>query len=241
MTLKQTIFTVTALFAMGCSDGFSTQTFEFDERITHVSVFTDLGDVTIEGTNDVETATVEVELDCQNSVPDYSLLVENTHLVFEMKVPQGAEACDASITIRVPSLAALEIRTGRGDVVLQDTEGRTSIVNYDGDIELDNVSGALEVTAVSGNIAGTRMQSLSSEITLGAGNANLAYTKRPEVVDVDVLSGNSTLVVPSATYVVEASTEAGEVELDGISTDESASSTLVLCTNSGDIRIHGSL
>jgi hypothetical protein len=228
-----------AMAALGCEESFSLQSYEFALPVTLVSLDTDFGDVVVEAVESESSTHVSVDIECQASLPGYDVYVEDGTLVVDLDAGSGASACEGTIKILVPANAALDINTGRGDVSVSGTTETIEIVTYEGDVKLSDIQGDFDVTAVSGNVECVNLGSLKSRLTVGTGDADLTYLAKPEVVDVDILMGNVNLVVPSEEYAVDATTESGQIDLSGISTDDNSDRELLLSTDSGNIVVLG--
>ncbi|MDJ0764957.1 MAG: DUF4097 family beta strand repeat-containing protein [Myxococcota bacterium] len=228
-----------AVATLGCEENTAQDSFAFEAPVRFVSLNTDFGNVAIAAVDSGDIARVSVDIACRTSVPEYDVYVEQDVLMFSLEAGSGAHACEGEIEIEVPADTAADIRTSRGNVVVNTLHGPLKIVSFDGDITLNDVRGELDATAVSGDITGSHIASNKTRVTIGAGNADLTYASEPAYADIDVLAGNAQLVVPIAAYNVEAAAHAGHVDVTGISCTDDADRSLLLAVESGDINVYG--
>lgn len=226
-----------ALAFVGCEEHLASEQFEFKRPCTSISLDVDFGDVIIETDDTGDSTRVSADIECRTSIPDYSVYTVDKTLVIEMDAEFGASACKGDFKILVPARVSANIRTGRGDVEVEGLSNSMEIVSFDGDITLSGVRGDFDITAVSGDIKAVDVASNKGRLTIGAGDAHLEYLLRPQIADIDIMSGNANLIVPAATYSIEVAAETGQVVLQGISDNNQASNSLVLSVDTGDIRI----
>ncbi|MCP4675177.1 MAG: hypothetical protein GY854_06655 [Deltaproteobacteria bacterium] len=240
MTLARTITSVALMAALiGCAEDTSSESFELNENIERVVVNVDLGDLTISAGSMQDVTLVNVAVDCRTVAADYDVYVDGDTLHVEMNAGIDSSACEGAFEIIVPADVDVTARTARGNVAVTGIDGDVSAVTYDGNIELTDVAGDLDISAVSGNVTGIELESMDNTISLGAGDAALAFTRAPHLVDVDTIMGNVNLTVPETTYHIDAVTDSGLVDVDGVNNLATADSELLLIVESGDILIRG--
>ncbi len=240
MTLAKTIISVALMAVLvGCEDGSASDSFEFGAGIEHIIVNVDFGDITLHTNRVRDGAEVNTKVDCRTASAHYDVYVEDATLYVEMIAGMDASACDGAVEIIVPAAVSIDARTASGDIEIDGIDGDAKIVTFDGNIALTDIAGDLEVAAVSGDVTGVELQSARNTVTLGAGNAALSFAQTPHLVDVDIIMGNATLTVPHNTYRIDAVTESGLVNLDGVNNLPSADKALSLAIESGDILIAG--
>ncbi|MCP4602465.1 MAG: hypothetical protein GY847_18445 [Proteobacteria bacterium] len=238
MTLAKTIITVALITVLvGCSEGASKDSFEFNENIQHIVVNVDFGELTLNAGRVRDGALVNAEVDCRTAAAEYDVYVEGNTLHVEMDTGNDASACEGAFEIIAPANVSIDARTARGNVIVEGIEGDVKAVSYKGNIELTDVAGDLEIAAVSGDVIGTNLRSAENTVTVGAGETALSFASTPRLVNVDTIMGNPILNVPGTNYRIDASTESGLVTMDGLHNLASAESTLLLTVESGDILI----
>lgn len=225
---------------VGCIDSDSIETFQFSDAIDTVIVDVDLGGITVVGDPSLSEAEVVVALWCRTIVPDYEVYIAEGILRVELEAGADASACDGTFEISLPPHVGLIAKSKAGDIAVRGIEGEVDVVAFDGDVSLVEVAGATSVSVASGNVDGVDLSGDDGAFTTGAGAVNLAYTKTPSSIDVDVLMGHASLVVPShAYYKVDARAERGNVDISDIFVAVSATNELNLTVASGDINLWG--
>ena len=130
------------------------------------------------------------------------------------------DPCSVDLSLEVPRNVALTVRTGAGDVWLENARGDISIRTGSGDIRGRGLAGV----------------NFSAETGSGDVRFQLATAVR---VHLRTASGDVALSVPGGAYRLEVSTGSGDREVEGVSNDPSASGAIDVATGSGDLKITG--
>ncbi len=237
--LNTIIFASILIAAQACHPNTESESFELNGSIDRVVVNVDVGEVILKVGDNSKGALVDVEIGCRTAVPRYDIYLQQGTLYVELNAGTGASACDGTFDITVPKQISADLNTGSGDIVIKGIQGDVKAVSYEGNITLDSIAGNLDIAAVSGNIDGLNLDTKEGIVESGNGNVDLSYTSQPTLVDVDIIMGNATIFVPESAYQIDASTDLGEVNLNGVTHLPDVTNTLILTVDSGDIVISG--
>ncbi len=176
--------------------------------------FTNLNDLQVKYTQDGNTVTV--------SVPRSEAFLDSKWV---------------DLDIAVPTTTDLTVRSGSGDMKIEDVSGKTAIQTGSGDIQLQNVTGEATLSSGSGdmNIVQTHFNGQSS-IKTSSGDVSFDGTF-DEAGTYDIESGSGDIKGSNLAGLVTLRTNSGDVELHRVSLRGSSS----LRTGSGDIHFDGSL
>jgi DUF4097 and DUF4098 domain-containing protein YvlB len=124
------------------------------------------------------------------------------------------------LSLEVPRDVALTVRTGAGDVWLENVRGDISLRTGSGDIQGRGLAGV----------------NFSAE----TGSGDVRFELEPALrVHLRTSSGDVALRVPGGAYRLDVSTGSGDQELEGVSNDPNASGAIDVATGSGDLKITG--
>jgi hypothetical protein len=131
------------------------------------------------------------------------------------------DSCSVDLSVVLPAQAALNLRTGSGDLWLEGTRAEIQLKTGSGDVEGFGLGGL----------------DLSAE----TGSGDVAFEVLPQAKRVHVRtgSGDVALTVPSGGYRIDVSTGSGDQRLAGVSDDASAAGVIDVTTGSGDVSIQG--
>ena len=131
------------------------------------------------------------------------------------------EPCSVDLSVRVPASAALNLRTGSGDVRLENTRADVALKTG------------------SGDIMGRQLSGLDFSAESGSGDVAFEVVPRANRVHVRTGSGDVALTVPSGGYRIDVSTGAGDQRFEDVTDDAGAASAIDISTGSGDVSILG--
>jgi hypothetical protein len=166
--------------------------------------------------------------------------------------------CQLSGTLTLPSGTAAVLRTGGGDVGMENYTGDLTLATGGGNL---NVAGTLTSTADQLTTAGgdVTMSTLDAPLQLdtGGGNVNIndvtwpgastgavtsrggdvtmQFTHVPAILDIDSGGGNVQLVVPPGAYAINVDTGGGNY--NGLQTTPGAHDDITVNSHGGDVTI----
>lgn len=130
------------------------------------------------------------------------------------------DPCSVDLNVELPANLALSLRTGSGDV------------------RLDNLRGDISLATGSGDIAGHGLAGVKFSAETGSGDARLELSPARRV-HLKTGSGDVALTVPGGVYRLDVSTGSGDQKLAGVSNDANAEDSIDVTTGSGDLKIEG--
>jgi DUF4097 and DUF4098 domain-containing protein YvlB len=109
-----------------------------------------------------------------------------------------------------------------------------------GDISAERLAGHLMLTTDSGNVAGHDLNPATMSATTDAGNVDLDFSTQPVSIHANSDSGDVEVTVPAGgEYRVDATTNAGDVEVQGILRNDHAGRSITATADAGDVTVHG--
>jgi Putative adhesin len=128
-------------------------------------------------------------------------------------------ACEAHYRIAVPYRVRVAIEATRGDV---------RVNAHRGAIDLSTRSGNITVEAFCGSVV---------QATARGGEVDVSAACPPERVDVRTNTGDVRVAVPPGMYSVQAASIAGDAEVDGLTSLDTAPYRIQALSNSGDVSV----
>ena len=212
--------------AVGVSEAFKkdrTTTMTFSSHIERVVIRAATGHVNLEGT-EAPRVTVRQKLQWLWRRPNVHTSVHGSVLSVSARCPQTGPVnrCKADLDLAIPFDA---------DVVVSGDSG---------DIAAERLAGHLQLTTDSGNVNGRDLNPITVRATTDAGNVNLDFTTQPVSVSANSNSGNVLVTVPAGgEYRVDATTNAGDVTVEGILRNDRALRSISATADAGDVTVRG--
>ena len=129
--------------------------------------------------------------------------------------------CSVDVSAVVPAGVRVELRTGSGDIEVQD------------------LLGAIELDTGSGDIHGFDLAGVDVSAETGSGDVVLDVFDPLERLHVRTGSGDVALDVPAGGYRLDVHTGSGDRDLGGVKSDSGAAASIEVDTGSGDVVIRG--
>ncbi|HEY5050687.1 MAG TPA: DUF4097 family beta strand repeat-containing protein [Acidothermaceae bacterium] len=146
--------------------------------------------------------------------------------------------CAVNYVLTVPVTAALNIRSGDGDIHLSGTSAAATLDSGAGGIEFDNVTGNVAAQSGDGDISGSQVGSTNVQVSTGAGDVNIDWSVAPTTVVATSGDGGIHLVLPQSSGPYRTSTHAGNGSVHVSSlVDSTAAASITATTGTGDISI----
>ena len=219
------LFVVCAL-AVGVSEAFKhdrTTTTTISRHIERVVIRAGTGHVKLEGT-DGPRVMVQEKLQWLWRRPHVRASMHGSVLRVSARCPDTGpmNRCKADLDLAIPFDADVIVR---GD---------------SGDISAERLAGHLQLTTDSGDLHGRDLNPITARATTDAGNVNLDFTTQPVSVSANSDSGNVEVTVPAGgEYRVDATTDAGDVTVEGILRNDRALRSISATANAGDVTVRG--
>jgi hypothetical protein len=192
-------------------------------HIERVIVHADTGNVHLEGTESPRVM-VREQLRWMWSRPRVVTSVDGSTLTVSGSCPDSGplNRCKADLDLAIPFDA---------DVIVQGDSG---------DITAERLAGHIELRTDSGNLSGRELNPISVSAITDAGNVDLDFSTQPVSVQANSDSGNVDVTVPAGgEYRVDATTDAGDVEVRGVLRNDRALRSISATADAGDVTVRG--
>lgn len=200
-----------------------TTTSTISRHIERVVVHAGTGNVRLEGT-DAPRVTVRTTQRWLWKEPTIRMTVRGATLTLSGSCPTTGPVnrCKADLALAIPFDA---------DVVV---EGDT------GDVSAERLAGHLELTTDTGNVRGDQLNPISVHAVTEAGNVDLDFSTEPVSVTATSSAGNVHVTVPGGgEYRVDATTEAGDVSVEGVLRNDRALRSISASADAGNVTVRG--
>jgi len=209
------------------------------EPVTRLDLDNGDGDVFI-----TATAGDQVVIDATLASEDVTITPQVAGGILSIQTTCGAavdtELCVADFRLSVPESVEAAVTTAAGDIVLVGMGGDADLATASGSVEVDGFSAdTLLISGDSGIVLGLRLAAEEVVVSNGRGPIELNFDQRPLAVSGETTGGDIQFVVPGGTYAVTATTDSGEVTVEGIDEDPASTETLTATSGEGDIWIVG--
>ncbi|MGI5504009.1 DUF4097 family beta strand repeat-containing protein [Lentzea sp. CA-135723] len=181
----------------------------------------------------------------------------NCEINYEVLVPSAditVQGDNGSGDALFEGVAAVDYRTGSGDVKVRDVKGDVRATSGSGDFEFSRVDGGLIVEVSSGNVILDRIKGKSMVVThsgditgtgidndftadASSGNVSLTFLSTRSV-RANSGSGDINLRIPGGPFKIEGNSGSGD-RMFNVPTDPASKTELQLSTGSGDVRVIG--
>jgi Putative adhesin len=203
-----------------------------------ITLHTD-GDVTVEVGTGTQVGVAYTE-HYQLKKPTVSSSTSNGGLQLTATCPGGlfGSNCQINYVLTVPAAAALNLRSGDGDIQVSGSTAPLSLDSGDGGIEFDNVTGDVVAHTGDGSISGTQVSSKNVQASTGDGGIHIEWSVGPTTVVATSGDGSIRLVVPQGSGPYWTSTHSGDGSVHvGVVQDPSAASLITAESGDGSITI----
>jgi hypothetical protein len=192
-------------------------------HIERVVVLTDTGHVNLIGSEGARVM-VRQKLRWMWRKPRVSTHVDGATLTVSAQCPGSStlNRCKADLDLAIPFDADVVVR---GD---------------SGDIAAERLAGHLSLTTDSGDVAGRDLNPTVVAATTDAGNVDLDFATQPVEVRANSDSGDVDVTVPAGgEYRVDATSDGGDVQVQGILRNDHAGRTINATADAGDVTVRG--
>lgn len=192
-------------------------------HIERVVVLTDTGHVNLVGSEGARVM-VRQKLRWIWRKPRVFTHVDGTTLTVSAQCPGSStlNRCKADLDLAIPFDADVVVR---GD---------------SGDIAAERLAGHLDLTTDSGDVAGRDLNPTVVTATTDAGNVDLDFATQPVSVRANSDSGDVDVTVPAGgEYRVDATSDGGDVQVQGILRNDHAGRTINATADAGDVTVRG--
>ncbi|TNE90450.1 MAG: hypothetical protein EP330_08115 [Deltaproteobacteria bacterium] len=233
------------------------QTVEFDTVVLDgsydsVRIDLDAGDVRV-AVADVDQIQIERTLRYRQTRPEPVAEVASGELFLGVR----CTGCSVDHVVLIPESAPIAALTGAGDMEFRrlshtlsaaTAAGRIGLLDHGatadlhssaGDLEVDGLDGSLFARADAGRIDVVGARAAEVEVSSGAGDLSLVLEGFPQFVSAFASAGAVELELPGGAYALEATADAGDVQVRGLTQDASAARRIEVRSAAGDVTVIG--
>lgn len=213
-----------------------TETFPTD-GVERLRVATDSGSIEIEG-GDVEEITVVAEISHGFQRTRHQADVEDGTLVVDSDCPIFSQWCSVDYRITVPADVDVVASSSNGRITVRDLTGDVDVDGDNGRVELVRLTGSITASTDNGRLEGTGLRSQHVDVDSDNGRVTLTFAEPPSAVTATSDNGRVEVVVPDTTdtYRVRATTDDGDNDV-GVRTDPDSDRTITIDTDNGDVDV----
>lgn len=146
--------------------------------------------------------------------------------------------CQVNLTLNVPSLVKLSVKSGSGDLDVSGTKGQVDYKIGSGNVHIDSTVEKLNGKSGSGE---TDIKGLTGSATIaaGSGSINLTYPIAPATGDLDIKtgSGTATVFLPGDTKVMTSTAVGSGTTHNDLGDTKDAKFKVSFKAGSGDLNI----
>ncbi len=147
-----------------------------------------------------------------------------------------ADRCRVLGRVSVPAGARVRVELGAGDVTAEAVRGDTEIATSAGSVRATRLVGPVRLRADAGSIAAVDLDAPSFQASSGAGSVTASFLRPPSTVDATTSAGSVELLVPAASYAVDAAAGVGRVVIE-VPTDPAAPRRIFARAGVGEVRV----
>jgi DUF4097 and DUF4098 domain-containing protein YvlB len=215
-----------------------TETATFDgSAVEVVDIGTDNGSIEIVGgTGDEIRLVVEISHGIRRT--SHRAAVDGSTLVVRSSCPILSSWCHVDYRLEVPAEVALVARIDNGRLTVRDLDGGVDVDGDNGSIELTRLSGSVTASTDNGRLVATGLRSGTVLADSDNGRVSLGFAEPPSTVQATTDNGSVEIVLPvgSESYRVDVDTHHGSTDV-GVRTDPSSDRVIVGRTNNGSVTV----
>lgn len=203
---------------------------------TSVTITSGTGNVSV--TAGDEGIMVTAEISASGEEPQWSAELVGDELVIDDACGDRTD-CEVDLTIEIPGTADVTINSADGGVTVVDMNSTVIIAGAASNIVLNGITGPIDVDITEGDLLGARLVSTDASFHTGNGSLDVSLSEVFTSLSVTSDAGNVKAQVPGGSYEVDATTDTGDVEVDGdVVHVDGADSKIVMRTEDGNVTIY---
>jgi hypothetical protein len=164
--------------------------------------------------------------------------VEGSTLVLRSTCPLFGNWCEVDYRLEVPTRLAVTARTDNGRVTVRDVDGPLEVDADNGSIELARVGGTIHGTTDNGSLVATGLRSTEVTADSDNGRVSLTFAAAPRNVEATTDHGSVEVVVPddATVYRVDVGSDLGGTDV-GVRTDPDSDRVIVARSDVGRVSV----
>ena len=133
--------------------------------------------------------------------------------------------------VKAPAGATVRARTFSATVEVRGTTGGAEVETVSGGVTLDAIVGGVTVKSDVGEVTGIALTCALVNVNCRAAAVDLNFTIAPSIVEIEAQDGAVRVALPAGAYEIDASSEAGDVEVTVEATPGAPNRIAVKSTN----------
>lgn len=164
--------------------------------------------------------------------------IEGTTLVLRSSCPLLSNWCQVDYRLEVPARMAVTARTDNGRITVRDLDGPLDVDADNGSIELVRVGGTIRGSTDNGSLVATGLRSTEVAADSDNGRVSLTFVDPPRSVEATTDHGSVTVVVPDddTIYRVVVGTDLGRSDV-GVRTDPDSDRVITARSDVGSVSV----
>jgi hypothetical protein len=213
-----------------------TATFEAD-GISLLDLDSDSGTVEVVGT-DGDQIRLVAEISHGLRRTGHRAEVEGATLVVRSSCPNFSTWCSVDYHLEVPTDLAVTANVDNGRITIRDIDGGVDVDSDNGSIELFRLSGSLTGSTDNGSLVATGLRSSAVLADSDNGRVSLTFADPPDTVQATTSNGSVEIVLPTGgeTYRVDVGTSHGSTDV-GVRTDPTSDRVIIGRTSNGSVTV----
>jgi hypothetical protein len=205
--------------------------------IERIDMSNDNGSIEVQA-DDVAEITLVAEIDHGLRRTGHRADVQGSTLVVRGSCPHWSTWCEVDYRLVVPADLDVVADMDNGRITLRDLAGDVEVRGDNGPIELDRITGDVRARTSNGSVDGTGLRSDRATARSSNGRVTLSFARPPTSVQADTSNGPVEVVVPDGpeTYHVRADTDHGATDVD-VRTDPGSDRSIDAETSNGSVTV----
>jgi hypothetical protein len=164
--------------------------------------------------------------------------IEGSTLVLRSSCPLVSSWCRVDYRLEVPARLAVTARTDNGRITVRDIDGPLEVDADNGSIELVRVGGTIRGSTDNGSLVATGLRSAEVDADSDNGRVSLTFASPPRSVEATTEHGSVEVVVPDdqTIYRVVLGTDLGSSDV-GVRTDPDSDRVITARSDVGSVSV----
>lgn len=226
------LFAAATLALAACG---TTTTAETGSSETPSAIVVNSGEGSVTITAGESGVSVTAEIDSSEEPPWSAETVDGVYVIDDGC--GSIEDCRVDFRIEVAGTADVTVNSEAGSVTIADMNSTVTVLGAASNVLLNGITGPISVDLTSGSVLGARLVSTVASFNTGSGDLDVTLTEVFESLTVMSSDGDVKAQVPNGGYDIDATTGAGDVDID-VEDVDGAAATIKMSTGSGDVTIY---
>jgi Putative adhesin len=218
LVVAAALATFVVVWVTSATTGSTSYTATLPGTLLGIEIALDDGDVEIVGASGTDVFVERTDSGTFGLAPSERRMILGNVFRIESSCPRlVVGSCEAHYRLSVPEKVRVTIEAARGDVRVNAHRGLVDLSTRAGDISVEAFCGTLVRATAKG------------------GDVDVSASCPPQTVEVRTDTGDVRVAVPPGMYSIEADSNAGNAEVDGLTALDTAPFRIQALSNSGDV------